>query len=228
MSPYAASTVYTSTGTFKGWQMGIEVDTITVVDSEKTPEARRPHSADDSEPCSGSSCSPIIIDVSGEGYRLTSTADGVAFDLRDEGRTRQTSWTARGAENAFLALDRNRNRRIDSGAELFGQATRLQSGARAEHGFAALADLDANDDGVIDARDPVWSALLLWTDRDHDGLSGVGELQRIADSGVTALSTHYQTIGKKDEWGNLFRYQSSIGAASRDRKYYDVLLQLER
>jgi hypothetical protein len=38
----------------------------------------------------------------------------------------------------------NNNGLIDSGAELFGDATQLASGQRASDGFAALADLDEN------------------------------------------------------------------------------------
>jgi hypothetical protein len=38
--------------------------------------------------------SPIIIDVLGDGYRLTSAQDGVQFQFDPEGPPSQTSWTA--------------------------------------------------------------------------------------------------------------------------------------
>jgi len=67
--------------------------------------------------------SPIIIDVDGSGFNLTDYAGGVKFDLFDLGQPTQISWTAPGSTNAFLALDRNGDGRINDGAELFGDVT---------------------------------------------------------------------------------------------------------
>src|ERR1700694_6046081 len=52
-------------------------------------------------------CSPIIIDTEGEGFHLTSAADGVMFDIRGDRHPVHIAWTAQGSRNAFLALDRN-------------------------------------------------------------------------------------------------------------------------
>ena len=41
--------------------------------------------------------------------------------------------------------------RIDSGAELFGSATKLKNGARAANGFEAMKEIDSNDDGVLNS-----------------------------------------------------------------------------
>jgi len=68
-------------------------------------------------------CSPIIIDVEGQGFHLTDVDDGVMFDIRAEGVKRQMAWTRAGAGNAFLGLDRNGNGIIDDGSELFGSLT---------------------------------------------------------------------------------------------------------
>lgn len=171
--------------------------------------------------------SPIILDLGGGGYRLTSAADGVRFDIRNDGHPVQIAWTAAGGGNAFLALDRNGNGAIDNGAELFGNFTPLRSGALAANGFEALNELDDNGDGLLDATDAAWSSLLLWTDADHDGRSGAGELQPIGGSGVTALETDSRWIGRTDEWGNEFRYMSHVRMAQGRRTYYDVFLQTE-
>ena len=67
--------------------------------------------------------SPLIVDTARDGYRLTSVDNGVRFDLNADGVPEQVAWTRRDSDDAFLALDRNGNGRIDDGSELFGNHT---------------------------------------------------------------------------------------------------------
>src|SRR5438034_7188492 len=71
-------------------------------------------------------CSPIIINFENGGYRLTGAESPVTFDIAATGQPVTIGWTAAGADEAFLCLDRDHNGQIDSGAELFGSATRLK------------------------------------------------------------------------------------------------------
>ena len=171
---------------------------------------------------------PIIIDLGDQSYRLTSVSDGVTFDARNEGHAIRTAWTRVGVENAFLARDRNANGRIDTGAELFGNYTPLRSGVLAQNGYEALAELDDNHDGVVNNGDGAWTTLLFWTDRNHDGTSSADELQPVSESSVIGLETERHLIGRKDQWGNEFRYMAHLRVqhahAESRKSFYDVFL----
>lgn len=66
--------------------------------------------------------SPILIDVSGNGFQLTSATNGVNFDISGTGTPVQIAWTAPGGANAFLCLP-DGDGRCDDGKDLFGNFT---------------------------------------------------------------------------------------------------------
>jgi hypothetical protein len=167
--------------------------------------------------------SPVMISLRG-GYDLTSAARGVVFDIDDDGLGERVAWTAPGSDVALLSSDRNGNGRIDSGAELFGDHTRLTNGTLAENGFAAIADLDANGDERVDASDPAWQDLILWTDNNHDGVSQDAEMLQVSESRIVAVGTQYVSSRRKDHHGNEFRYRGEVFLAKGSRKCYDVYL----
>src|SRR5216684_3707001 len=173
-------------------------------------------------------CSPIIINFENGGYRLTGANAPVSFDMLGNGHPIIMGWTAAGADEAFLWLDRNHNGSVTSGAELFGNFTPLQNGKLAKNGFEALAEFDADHDGVIDDHDPIWPQLLLWRDLNHNGVCDPGESSPLSTSGVTEIDLHDHWTGKHDSWGNAFRYESLIsirdGSSHAVRKHpvYDI------
>ncbi|MFZ2493504.1 MAG: hypothetical protein WA208_18655 [Thermoanaerobaculia bacterium] len=181
-------------------------------------DSQNPDNNEQYVPCE----SPIVINLDAGGYALTDVARGVTFDLAGDGTSRQTAWTMAGSEQAFVALDLDDNGVITTGRELFGSATRLSDGRRAPHGFAALAEYDENRDGVINARDNVWRALLLWTDRDHDGRSSSDEVQALSASAVTFITTDAHWSGRRDKHGNQFRWQALVGFGVSVRPVYDI------
>jgi hypothetical protein len=67
--------------------------------------------------------SPVLIDVSGNGFNLTDAARGVDFDIRANGSRLRVAWPASASDDAWLVNDRNGNGVIDDGSELFGNFT---------------------------------------------------------------------------------------------------------
>jgi hypothetical protein len=154
--------------------------------------------------------SPVIINLEKGDYRLTGRNAPVLFDMAGTGQPRPMGWTAAGTDEAFLWLDRNHNGKVTSGAELFGNFTPLENGHLAKNGFEALRELDANGDGVIDERDPIWPRLMLWRDLNHDGISEQNEIQPITQSDVTSIDLHDHWTGRHDTSGNQFRYEALV------------------
>jgi Ca2+-binding RTX toxin-like protein len=143
--------------------------------------------------------SPLVLDLNGNGIP-TLPLNLRRFDLNADGVAEYCGWLNN--EDAFLVLDRNGNGRIDSGAEMFGDSTTLADGRRAEHGFAALAELDSNGDGVVDAKDPLWQKLRLWRDFNSNAISEQVELYYLTEGDFASLELGFQPGSGIDANGN--------------------------
>lgn len=176
-------------------------------------------------PCCRPPGTPIIIDVDGGGFHLTSVENGVNFDFFGIGNPVRIAWTTPGSTNAFLVRDLFGDGRIVNGSEMFGNLT-AQPPSDNKNGFAALAQYDSNDDGWIDARDPVWGSLLLWIDQNHNGASEAGELYSLAAFRIQRISVRYKEVRKTDANGNTFRYRARINDDGA-RFAYDVFLNYQ-
>ena len=183
--------------------------------------------------------SPLLIDVTGRGFFLTSAEAGVRFDISGTGIPVQMGWTAPGAENAFLALPAI-DGLIHNGKELFGNFTPQPSCPAggttcSPNGFRALAVYDdpkngGNGDGIIDARDAIFSSLRLWIDANHDGISQPEELHTLQSLGINSISLAYKESEKTDQYGNVFRYRAQVNPGNptdAGKTAYDVFFVVQ-
>jgi hypothetical protein len=127
---------------------------------------------------------PLVVAFENQPVRFTR---GGRFAFQP-GDPVESDWPT--AKTPWIASDLDHDASIASGAELFGSSTVLPDGTTARNGFVALAALDANHDGRIDAGDPAFTSLLLWADRDGDRRSAPDEL--------TALSSVIVSISVED------------------------------
>ncbi|WP_309475921.1 MULTISPECIES: S8 family serine peptidase [Pseudomonas] len=165
---------------------------------------------------------PLLLDLNGDGVRLTDYLSApVFFDAdNDGGSLEETGWV--NPEDGIVVLDANANGKIDNISETLSEYFGGKAGTNGEagqkrfaNGFAALASLDSNADGVFDVRDSSWSSVKVWVDGNHDGkswndINGNGsldageasELKSFSDLGITRINLDNQAQSGEVRDGN--------------------------
>lgn len=175
--------------------------------------------------------SPIVRKYANGPWRFSDVAGGVPFDMAGDSVTRRWSWPESGIE--LLVFDRSDasgfgppDGKINSGAELFGDAPLYVGAERPANGFEKLAKFDENGDGWIDGRDPIFAKLLFWRDEaPRDGVSQPHELASIASRGVEAISLDFHKTQRHDMNGNSFRFIAHMKVDGKTEPVYDVFLK---
>jgi hypothetical protein len=163
---------------------------------------------------SSAASTPLVLSFDGSSVHYETTMVG-AFDVTGRGMSVATDWPA--ARTPWLALDRDGDGRIESGAELFGSATTLAAGGLADNGFTALRELDDDGDGRITAADAAFSRLLLWSDVDANRSSDGSELTSLAQHGIVSIDLDYTVERRCDSRNNCeverasFRFRDDSG-----------------
>ncbi|WP_024954180.1 hypothetical protein [Sulfurospirillum arcachonense] len=108
---------------------------------------------------------PLIISLNTDLPMLSSHK--FEFDIDSDGTSDQIS--ALKHNSGFLALDNNKNGKIDDGSELFG--------TKSGNGFEDLATFDDDKNGWIDENDKIFDRLQVWMKtQNKDKLVSIGEL----------------------------------------------------
>ena len=156
---------------------------------------------------------PLVLDLDGDGIETLAANKwaGAMFDHNGDGFRAAGGWVK--GDDGLVVLDHNGNGSIDDGSELFGDNTLLANGSKAAHGFAALAELDGNGDGVINQQDTRFAELKVWRDLDADGVSDNGELFTLQEVGVASLNTAFTNTNTALNGSNILAQQGSYTRA---------------
>jgi hypothetical protein len=130
-----------------------------------------------------------VLDISGDGFQVSALDYSTAFfDLDGDLFAEQTEWIR--PSDGILVLDRNGNGRIDGVAEIFGNAE--------TSGFAELAELNSDDNDVVDSHDISFSNLRVWRDEDLDGRADHGELESLGKLGIESIDLDSERVKDND------------------------------
>jgi hypothetical protein len=166
---------------------------------------------------------PLILDLDGDGFDITTKKDGTYFDLNSDGFAEKINWTR---EDGILAIDKNGNGTIDNGAEVFGDYHIMSDGTRAENGFTALAQYDSNADGVINADDEIFGDLRVWIDADGDGFTDAGELKTLSDHNISSINLNSTNINKITDTeatiGSVSSFTQNIDGVSKTKSIGEI------
>ncbi|MFM0665807.1 hypothetical protein PQQ66_35515, partial [Paraburkholderia sediminicola] len=163
---------------------------------------------------------PLVIDLSGSGVQLTPLAQSNAyFDLYDTGYAVHTGWV--GPQTGIL-VENDGSGTIDNITDLFGSSS--------TDGFSALEALDVNHDGVINASDPGFASLEIWTDTNGNGVVDPGELQTLAQLNITSIDLTTTNVNQNNG-GNVIKevatYTRSDGSEGEIAEAYFDNSQLD-
>lgn len=123
--------------------------------------------------------SPLMMFFSDARPKFTGSSE---FPLY--GEKGKVAWPEAGSPGYFLVVDRNQDGKITSFEELFGQTPEKKNG------FESLRVFDSNKDGKIDEQDAGFAKLMLWQDRNGDGVSQKNELEPLSKK-VRSISLSY-------------------------------------
>lgn len=160
---------------------------------------------------------PLVLKLGGGSVHTTNLAGSkVMFDMNCDGRKERTGWIT--ADEGFLVMDKNGNGRIDDASEMFSEFM----SPTAKTGFGALAELDANHNGSINAKDPLFKQLRLWIDINCNGETDKGELHTLEEFGIVYFSVGTTALNYYDNGNLVTRFGDYIAASPSSSRFGEI------
>jgi len=167
----------------------------------------------------GCACNtPLMLKFEAAAVRMTASPVAT-FDIDDVGACVTTDRPT--SATPWLALDVDKDGTVDSGRGLFGSGTRLDGNRRARNGVMALAPLDTDNNGRIDAGDERFNKFVLWSDHDGDKRGTLAEMEALSVRSVLSSELDYTVRRPCAERGNcgversMFAYVDTTGTIAQ-------------
>ena len=148
-------------------------------------------------------------------YKTGHNGDKVAF---------KSSWV--NSSDGILARDIDGDGKITSGAELFGNFTKLKNGELAKNGAQALKDLDDNNDGIFDSNDKAFNEILVWQDKNSDGISQKNELKTLNEHNIKSIDLEFMAdntaLDKDNKQILIGSFSTNISNESKNNLASDI------
>ena len=168
---------------------------------------------------------PIALDLDGNGKIDTlSLENGVFFDHNGDKVAFKSNWV--NSSDGILARDIDGDGKITSGAELFGNFTRLKNGELAKNGKEALSDFDSDENGVFDERDEAFGQILVWQDKNSDGISQKNELKTLNEHNIKSIDLEFMAdntaLDKDNKQILIGSFSTNISNESKNNLASDI------
>ena len=115
---------------------------------------------------------------------------------------------------------------------LMHRATRLvvnlplvADGSVAKDGWAALAAMDTNGDGKVDAQDANFDKLRVWVDANGDGVTDAGELKTLADVHIASFNVAHDSSVTQQNGNVLQGFSSFVTTDGQSHQIVDAWFQ---
>jgi Ca2+-binding RTX toxin-like protein len=146
---------------------------------------------------------PLIIDLNGDGIKLTNLATfSTFFDIDGDGYAENTAWVS--PQDGILTIDLNGDGTINNITEIFSEH---YGDGTPNSGLNAISTLDSTKNGIISAADDQFNQILVWQDLNQNGISEANELKTLAQHNITSINLNglpTETI----QDGNIIRTRS--------------------
>lgn len=127
---------------------------------------------------------PIVIDLNNDGIINFSFKPKFYFDIDNDGFAEAISGVS--GLDAYLAIDLNKNKRIDNARELLGIYPKDLK--------KSLKKYDTDGDFLITALDTIWADIFIWQDINSNGISEQTELFTLEEKSVKSIPLKFKSI----------------------------------
>ncbi|WP_299735287.1 tandem-95 repeat protein [uncultured Endozoicomonas sp.] len=152
---------------------------------------------------------PVVIDLDGDGIEIIGVDESETYlDVDGDGDQEKTAWVS--GDDGFIITDLDGDGTLSSMDELFI----AQQTEEHDTDLEALAKLyDSNQDDVLNSEDEKFEDILIFQDKNQNGVADEGEIITLAEAGITEISVVSDKQQKILDDGSIIHGQTTYTKA---------------